>query len=348
MRRPLTATAILGVLIALLVPAAAAQAAPALTPSLGGYVLAGDTAPFSFTLADVTWDSAIVRITLADGTMSVDTAGLALTLQPGSTGFADVSSIAFTGSLADVTTALAERLTWTAPATPADSYLRLAISVDSWVDGLMLNPTNGHQYLLIPDLATWPTARDAAAGMIHDGLEGYLTTITSDGENNFVVAASGGGTAWIAATTEIAYVNPLRAPADQYTTNAQIAGVPHWGTGPEGGQQSTYTSWFDGEPNGTATDRCMLTSWVVAGRWNDAGCEIQYRSIVEFGGITASISPLAFENLNGPGPARAPAADPQLAATGTDPSVLAGLGALVLAVGAMLLARRRVSGSGIH
>jgi LPXTG-motif cell wall-anchored protein len=343
MKRRLAAVAVLGTVIALLAPATAAQAAPALTPSLGGYVNAGVTAPFSVDLTDVSWSSAIVRIELASGTMSVDTTGLALDLQ-GSATFSNVTEIAFSGPLADVTTALADRLTWTAPATPADSYLRLTISVDSWVDGLTVNPTNGHLYMRVPATASWEASRDAAAALVHDGQQGYLATITSADENNFVATLGGGGTAYIAATTEIAYVNPLRAPAAQYTSNAQIAGNPHWGAGPEAGLPATYVPWFPGEPNGTATDRCMLTNWFLtnAGLWNDGGCGDAYPSIIEFGGITASVAALSFDNLNDAGPARAPIAAPQLAATGTDPAPLAGAGALVLALGAVLIARRRI------
>lgn len=350
MRRRLTAAVVIGAVIALLAPAAAAQAAPALTPSLGGYVNAGVTAPFSVDLTDVDWDSAIARIELASGTMSVDTTGLALDLQDGSTGFANVAEIAFSGPLADVTTALAERLSWTAPATPADSYLRLTISVDSWVDGLSLNPDNGHLYLLVTAPADWAGSRDAAAAMVHDGQQGYLSTVTTPDENSFVATASGGTTAYIAATTEIAYVNPLRAPADQYTSNNQIAGAPHWGAGPEGGQQSSYVNWFPGEPNGTSTDRCILINWFVgfagSGLWNDSPCSGLGASIVEFGGIAASVAALSFDNLNDPGPTRAPiiapqVASPRLAATGTDPGMLAGAGALVLLLGGVLVARRR-------
>ena len=116
---PPLAMAALVAALCLLTPVSSAQAAPALTPSLGGYVNAGSSAEFAFSLSDVNWQSAIVRISLAEGTMSVDTTGLALTLQPGSASFSNVTEIEFTGSLADVTTALADRLSWTAPATEA-------------------------------------------------------------------------------------------------------------------------------------------------------------------------------------------------------------------------------------
>lgn len=335
----MAAMAALTAALFLVTPATAAQAAPALTATLGGYVGAGVSAPFSFDLVDVTWSSAIVRIELAEGTMSVDTTGFALTLQPGSPSFTGVTEIAFTGSLADVTTALADRLTWTAPATPAESYLRLTISVDSFVDGLALNPANGHLYLLSPAVLTWEQARDASAALVHDGQQGYLATVTTASEDNFVNTAIGGTTAYLAATTEIAYVNPYRAPADQFASNAAIAGNPHWGAGPEAGLQAPYVPWFPGEPNGTATDRCILTNWFMPGLgWNDSPCSAGYRYVTEFGGIAASVAALSFENLSDPGPTRAAALLP---AAGLESAPVAAVGALALLAGAIILLRRR-------
>jgi LPXTG-motif cell wall-anchored protein len=340
-RRITTSVALtVAALLLLLAPAASASAAPALTPTLGGWVPAGASTPFSFELAGVTWSDAIVRIELADGTMSVDTTGLALTLQPGSASFSSVTEIAFTGSLADVTTALADRLSWTAPATPSESYLHLTISVDSWIDGLSLNPANNHLYQLSAGPLAWDQARDAAAALIHDGQQGYLATVTSAVEDNFVNGtAIGGTTAWIAATTEIAYVNPYRAPADQFASNSAIAGNPHWGAGPEAGLQAPYVPWFPGEPNGTATDRCILVNWFSPGAgWNDSPCSVGYRYVVEFGGITASIAPLSFDNLGDPGPARAAASLPT---TGVEAAPAALAAALALVAGAALVLRAR-------
>ena len=49
------------------------------------------------------------------------------------------------------------------------------------------NPANGHYYELIDSNLTWYDARDAAAGMSYNGMQGHLATITSSGENNFVL-----------------------------------------------------------------------------------------------------------------------------------------------------------------
>ena len=57
-----------------------------------------------------------------------------------------------------------------------------------------MNPANGHYYELVADLyITWSAARDAASGMTLDGnlCNGYLATVTSQEENDFIVATFG-------------------------------------------------------------------------------------------------------------------------------------------------------------
>ena len=343
MRRHLSFGALVGALVLAVVPATSASAAPVLTPSLGGWVAAGDTVDFGFALSGVSGGDLIVTIELADGTMSVDDSGLALTLQPGSTSFTDVAEVSFTGSLADVTSALADRLTWTAPSTPAESYLRLSMSVGSHIDGLVLDPASGHYYALSADPLSWPDARDAAAALDYNGLTGYLATITSEAENTFLAALTGPVTAHFSATSEILYVNPLLPPADQYANESELRGIYHWGAGPEAGVQASYLPWFPGEPNGVQSDRCLLTNWNGAtGLWNDGSCAAQYRYLVEFGGIGTETGPTSFDNLAAAPPAR-PA--PELAATGVDSSLMIAAGSIGLVLGfGMLLAgqaRRR-------
>lgn len=346
MRRHLAFGALVGALALAVVPAVSASAAPALTPTLGGWVAAGDTADFSIAFSGAAGGDAIVTIELADGTMSVDDSGLALALQPGFTSFTDVSEVSFTGSLADVTSALADRLSWTAPQTPAESYLRLSMSVGSFIDGLISDPVSGHYYLLSDGSLDWAAARDAAAAQNYNGLTGYLATISSDTENSFLTDQTGGVTAFFGATSEILYVNPLLPPADQYSNETELRDNFHWGAGPEAGEQISYLPWFPGEPNGVQSDRCLVTNWFVpTGLWNDTTCAAPNRYLVEFGGIGAETGPTLFDNLTAAAPDRPdpelPAPDrpdPELPATGADPSfmVTAGSVGLLIALGMLL------------
>lgn len=364
MKRHLATSAVLAVALIALTPVTAANAAPTLSPSLGGYVAAGDTAAFSVGLSDVTWTDVLVTIELPIGTINVDDAGLALSLQPGYSSFSDVAEVAFTGSLADVTTALAERLTWTAPATPAESFLRLSITVAPFVSGLTFNPDNGHFYIAPPETyLTWVDARDAAAAMTYNGLNGYLATITSQEENNFVANYSGGADIWFGATSELDYVNPLLPAEEQYVDDNDIQGDWYWGTGPEAGTlfseglgspvtvPGQYASWAPDEPNDAGFERCAVTNWSFAsGLWNDLACDgYLLRFVVEFGGIGTEGSALHFENLNATGPvipgtdAPAQVVPAALPATGMSPLVPASIAAVMLLAGLLFVRRGRAT-----
>lgn len=333
MKPHLSLGALVGALLLAVLPTVSASAATAISAETGGWVPAGESADFSFALAGVTGEDLIVTIELAEGTMSVDDSGLALTLQSGSLSFTDIATITFTGSSANVTTALAERLTWKAPATPERSYLRLSISVGSHYDGLVTDTTTGHRYLQSTDLLSWPAARDAAAALTYNGLTGYLVTITSAEENAFVTAQAGGATAYIAATSEIAYINPLLAAEDQYASEVDARGRYHWGAGPEAGVQLTWAPWFPDEPNNLAGERCLLTNWNgPTALWNDGGCAPSYRYVVEFGGLGTETGPALFNNLDA-----APPTDPELAATGAELMPALTVGSIVLAFGLGML-----------
>ncbi|MFM7450035.1 MAG: DUF4347 domain-containing protein [Leptolyngbyaceae cyanobacterium] len=121
---------------------------------------------------------------------------------------------------------------------------------------------NGHYYKFVPQslLPSWDTARNAAAASNLFGLQGYLTTVTSEGENNFILSKLEGRNAWIGAS------------------DAAVNKVWRWVTGPETGQlffrQGGWIS--DQGPNGigigAANDQPpgQYTNW-NAGQPDDGG-----------------------------------------------------------------------------
>ncbi|NTU82996.1 MAG: hypothetical protein HGA45_27120, partial [Chloroflexales bacterium] len=86
--------------------------------------------------------------------------------------------------------------------------LRLGTTVPS--------PENGHFYEIvsIADTIDWPSARTAAAGRRYFGLQGYLATITSQAEADFIGTIT--ADTWIGATDQ------------------DVDKVWRWATGPEG------------------------------------------------------------------------------------------------------------------
>ena len=97
---------------------------------------------------------------------------------------------------------------------------------------------NGHSYYRSTSSMTWTAARQACANM-----GGYLVTITSAAENNFVFNTWPSG--WIGFTDEA------------------VEGQWRWVTG----EPVTYTNWNGGEPNNAGNED--YAQFVGGGNWND-------------------------------------------------------------------------------
>jgi uncharacterized protein YraI len=102
---------------------------------------------------------------------------------------------------------------------------------------------NGHEYQLISNAKTWTEAKDAC-----EALGGYLVSLNSEEENNFVNNLVGANRIWIGFSDEL------------------NEGNWQWVTG----ETITFTNWRSGEPNdyGAGEDYAEM---YIDGTWNDIG-----------------------------------------------------------------------------
>lgn len=130
---------------------------------------------------------------------------------------------------------------------------------------------NGHWYAYVSAPATFAAARTAAEASAHEGLTGYLATVTSQEENDFIVASVSAALGWIGAS------------------DAEQEGVWRWVTGPEAGQALVFENWSGGEPNNLGNEDAAHMNWASGGRWNDHKIANSYGYFVEYGGASAPV-----------------------------------------------------------
>ena len=138
---------------------------------------------------------------------------------------------------------------------------------------------NNHFYQFITaNGISWTNAKAAAEQLNFFGMQGYLATVTSAQENQFILSKIQ-GQGWMGASDE------------------QVEGVWRWMTGPEAGQQfwqglgngsvvnGLYNNWASGEPNDSGGED--YAHFLTNGQWNDFPLSLGSIQgyVVEFGGM---------------------------------------------------------------
>ncbi len=116
----------------------------------------------------------------------------------------------------------------------------------------------GHWYQYVDEVVSWQNAFDAAAASSYMGAQGYLATVTSAGEDEFlysILSEFQGAGAWLGGS------------------DADSEGTWVWMNGPEQGQSFTYENWYDptGEPNDLNGEDYLQMTQRGWGSWNDLG-----------------------------------------------------------------------------
>jgi len=140
---------------------------------------------------------------------------------------------------------------------------------------------SGHYYRYVPASAIrWDVAKNQADVSYFYGLAGYLTTITSAGENSFIQQKINGNT-WIGGTCDPAFAPGAFWPPPGITTGS----IWKWATGPEYLDNLSYINWAPGEPNNSGGEAHLHL--YSTGLWNDFAIDnpniLGY--LIEYGGL---------------------------------------------------------------
>ncbi|WP_302961762.1 YDG domain-containing protein [uncultured Adlercreutzia sp.] len=189
--------------------------------------------------------------------------------------------------------------------------LRMIASFDPVTRTLDYNSLNGHYYEAVMGSIGWREAFAAASGYNYMGMQGYLVTITSKEENDFVYSLVGTD-CWMGATCDNNYTKDYSGGAS--TANPSSHSVTYyWVTGPEAGQllctsdttshthvagtnpatkEPFFLNWNPVQPDCGGGTEYYMQFWTgdpsKPGSWNDlantnAGYKVNY--VVEYGGL---------------------------------------------------------------
>jgi hypothetical protein len=209
------------------------------------------------------------------GTTFYLTTTTGLTPASGYTMSGNKTRLAFTGTMANINSALA---TLKLNTTTTSGNIQLSVSATVNPTGFFYNPTNGHFYRPISQGTTYTNARAAALATTFKGQQGYLVTITSPDEDQFIFNNVPQSNIWFALTDEVTEgrwvidAGPEKGTVIK-TSNGQTAG----------NIVGQYNNWAGGEPNNWGNNEdYAVTKW-NGSQWNDLGNGHNNPYVIEYG-----------------------------------------------------------------
>jgi hypothetical protein len=197
-----------------------------------------------------------VRLRVTSGTLAMSTTtGLTFTGSP--TG----ATLEFTATRTNLNTALVT-LTYTRGSVGSDT-----LEVSLVASGEVFFEDNQHLYKYITYTGTWGQAQTHALTQTLYGATGYLTTITSANENEFVrLRLLNAG--WMGASDS-------GVEDDWKWVTGPESGTSFW-SGLSGGNtvNGMYANWAGGEPNNASNEDCGQFLAGGSGQWNDLPCTV--------------------------------------------------------------------------
>jgi hypothetical protein len=184
-----------------------------------------------------------------------------------------------TGTMANINIALAN-LKINTGAIKGNVQISVAATVNPV--GFFYNGVNGHFYRPLTataDRTTYTNARSRSLATTFKGQQGYLVTITSTSEEEFIRVNVPATNVWFAATDEVIDgrwvidAGPEKGTLMK-TSNGQTAG----------NIQGVYNNWCPGEPNGSnGSENYAVAKWNGAACWNDLSNNWNNPYVIEYG-----------------------------------------------------------------
>ena len=162
------------------------------------------------------------------------------------------------------------------------------------------NPLTEHFYEYVSGTTSWTNSYTNASNKSYFGRVGYLATVLSEAENNFIWKLMAND-AWFGASDDYNYINTSKGTTF-FASQSAAEGKWHWVTGPEKGQNFSngntpsttlvsgmYHKWAGGEPNGTSEAFGQFYS-SNNGQWNDLANSNLPGYICEYGDMPGDIT----------------------------------------------------------
>jgi hypothetical protein len=159
------------------------------------------------------------------------------------------------------------------------------------------NPLTEHFYEYVSSSGSWTAAKTSASNRSYFGRAGYLATMMSEAENNFIwkLMSSDG---WFGGSDEVSEVNTAKGTT-AFASQAAVEQKWHWVTGPEKGTQFSnsstavtgqYAKWAGGEPNNAGGEHYAQFYSANSGSWNDLPNTSLPGYICEYGDMPGDIT----------------------------------------------------------
>jgi hypothetical protein len=164
------------------------------------------------------------------------------------------------------------------------------------------NPLTEHFYEYVAGSITFTNSVTAAQARSYFGRAGYLATMSSEAENNFVWRLMASD-CWFGASDEVGLVNSAKGTT-AFASQAAVEGRWHWISGPEKGinfsngnsgagpttVSGQYAKWAPGEPNNAGSEHYGQFYSANLGQWNDLPNTILGGYLCEYGDMPGDIT----------------------------------------------------------